>query len=134
MRPSGALVEPERYDRPPPGRRMSARAVLRIAESLPAVRAVRADHPDAYARAYLTERPGGWQVSLFAPPPPGELVREEVAQVLVDDRSGRVREAWTGLQVAWPMARGYPGAFGRAVNAPWVVWIGLLRAVRASCS
>ena len=27
-------------------------------------------------------------------------------------------------QVAWPMARGLPGAFGRAANAPWI-WIAL---------
>ena len=33
-------------------------------------------------------------------------------------------EAWTGFQVAWTMARGYPGAFGRRVNA-WYVWIPL---------
>jgi len=123
VRPSGVLVEPERYDRPPPGRRRSAREVLRAAEAVAAVRAVRAANPRAYVRAYLAER-GGWQVSLFVPPTGGEPRREELAQVLVDDRSGRVREAWTGVQVAWPMARGYPGAFARAVNSPWV-WIGL---------
>jgi hypothetical protein len=44
--------------------------------------------------------------------------------VIVDDRSGRVLATWTGPQVGWPMARGAPGQFGRAVNAPWV-WIGL---------
>ena len=33
-------------------------------------------------------------------------------------------EAWTGPQVAWTMARGYPGAFGRKVNSPFV-WIAL---------
>ncbi len=44
--------------------------------------------------------------------------------MLIDDRTGRVTESWTGVQVAWPMARGYPGAFGRAANAPWV-WVGL---------
>ena len=48
----------------------------------------------------------------------------EIAQVLVDDLSGAVLEAWTGYQVPWTMARGYPGAFGRAVNSPWV-WIPL---------
>jgi hypothetical protein len=118
VRPAGTLVEPERYDRPPPGRRMSGRDVLRVAEAVPAVRRTRADNPEAYVRAYLTE-PGGWQVSVFVP-----RGREELAQVLVDDRTGRVREAWTGVQVAWPMARGRPGAFGRSVNAP-VVWVGL---------
>jgi hypothetical protein len=35
-----------------------------------------------------------------------------------------VTEAWTGFQVAWTMARGYPGAFGRRVNA-WYIWIPL---------
>jgi hypothetical protein len=43
-------------------------------------------------------------------------------QVYVDDATGTVTQAWTGYQVAWTMARGYPGAFGRDVNA-WYVWI-----------
>ena len=64
-----------------------------------------------------------WQVSYFARTPPG-APRKEIAQVLIDDRSGRVLEAWTEYQVPWSMARGYPGAFGRIVNAPWV-WIPL---------
>ena len=33
-------------------------------------------------------------------------------------------EQWTGFQVAWTMARGYPGAFGRHVNALYV-WLPL---------
>ena len=49
---------------------------------------------------------------------------KELAQVYVDDASGKVTEAWTGFQVAWTMARGYPGAFGRRVNA-WYVWLPL---------
>lgn len=48
----------------------------------------------------------------------------EVAQVRVDDSFGAVLEAWTGHQVAWSMARGYEGAFGRKLNAPYV-WIPL---------
>ena len=43
---------------------------------------------------------------------------DEVVQVQVDDRSGAVLEQWSGDQVAWTMARGYPGAFGRKLNAP----------------
>jgi hypothetical protein len=50
--------------------------------------------------------------------------RKEVAQVYVDDATGAITEAWNGPQVAWTMARGYPGAFGRKVNSPWV-WIPL---------
>jgi hypothetical protein len=56
---------------------------------------------------------GVWEVSYFA----GE---ERVALVLVDPESGDVRESWTGYQVAWKMARGYEGAFGHKLNAPYV--------------
>ncbi len=42
----------------------------------------------------------------------------------VDDRTGDVREAWTGPQVAWSMARGGAGAFGgRTINGVWL-WLG----------
>ena len=41
----------------------------------------------------------------------------------VDDETGAVREAWTGPQVAWTMARGGAGAFGgRTINTAWV-WL-----------
>jgi hypothetical protein len=123
VRPQGALVEPESYDRPPPGREITAREALRIAAARPEVREALGRNPRAYARAYLTEG-GRWQVSWFLPPTSEEARREEIAQVLIRDRDRRVLEAWTGPQVEWPMARGYPGQFGRAVNAPWV-WIGL---------
>ena len=46
----------------------------------------------------------------------------QVALAKVDDTSGEVTEAWTGPQVAWKMARGYDGAFGRKINEPWI-WI-----------
>ena len=123
VRATGALVEPESYDRPPPGRSMTAREALAIAAALPKVRAARKANAPAYARAYLA-RGGRWQVSWFLPPTRAQPEREEIAQVLIRDRDRSVVEAWTGVQVAWPMARGYPGQFGRAVNAPWV-WIGL---------
>jgi len=45
---------------------------------------------------------------------------EEVALVLVDPATGEVRESWTGYQVLWKMARGYEGAFGHKLNAPYV--------------
>jgi len=56
---------------------------------------------------------GRWEVAWFA----GD---EEVALVIVDPATGEVRESWTGYQVAWKMARGYPGAFGHKLNAPYV--------------
>jgi hypothetical protein len=56
---------------------------------------------------------GDWEVSYFAE-------GEQVALVLVDPDTGRVGESWTGYQVAWRMARGYSGAFGHKLNAPYV--------------
>ena len=47
----------------------------------------------------------------------------QIALGKVDDGTGAVREAWTGPQVAWTMARGGTGAFGgRTINTPWV-WL-----------
>ena len=34
---------------------------------------------------------------------------KEIGQVLIADATGKVMEQWTGPQVAWTMARGYPG-------------------------
>jgi hypothetical protein len=49
----------------------------------------------------------------------------EVAGVQISDERARVVEAWTGVQAEWPMARGYPGQFGRqAASLP--VWLALL--------
>ena len=56
---------------------------------------------------------GNWEVAYFAG-------GEQVALVIVDPAAGTVRESWTGYQVAWKMARGYSGAFGHALNAPYV--------------
>jgi hypothetical protein len=56
---------------------------------------------------------GNWEVGYFAD-------EEEVALVVVDPTTGLVRESWTGYQVAWKMARGYSGAFGHKLNAPYV--------------
>ena len=56
---------------------------------------------------------GNWEVGYFADD-------KEVALVIVDPTTGLVRESWTGYQVAWKMARGYSGAFGHKLNAPYV--------------
>jgi hypothetical protein len=56
---------------------------------------------------------GRWEVAYFGDD-------EEVALVIVDPTSGEVVESWTGEQVAWKMARGYSGAFGHKLNAPYV--------------
>src|SRR5207302_3864329 len=103
---------------PPAGRRLSSTRVLAIAAAVGKMRALRREHPGAYPAAYL-KVPFQWQVSYFS-----RNGKKELGQVIIADDSGRVLEAWTGFQVAWGMARGYPGAFGRHVNALYV-WLPL---------
>jgi hypothetical protein len=109
------LERPASQTEPPRFFERSAREVTRIASRAEKVRAERARGP-LEPTAY-TKGAGRWQVSFFRG-------RDVVAQVHVDDRSGAVLEQWTGHQVAWSMARGYEGAFGRKLNAPYV-WIPL---------
>jgi hypothetical protein len=103
---------------PPTGRKLSADRVLAIAQALPKMKAVRAKYPASYDGAYL-KGPFRWQVSFFS-----KKGAKEIGQVIVDDATGRVLEQWTGFQVAWTMARGYPGAFGEHVNALYI-WLPL---------
>jgi hypothetical protein len=119
---SDQLSLPARDDVPPPGRGLTAQRVGAIAGRLRIVREERGKYPGNTREVFLkgTDR---WQVSYFAKVPPG-APRKEIAQVLIADSSGAVLEAWTGYKVPWTMARGYPGAFGRIVNSPWV-WIPL---------
>ncbi len=119
---SGDLVSAPRGDVAPAGRRLTANRAGRIADDIDKVRRERGEYPGSTREVYL-KGSDRWQVSYFAKVPPGKP-RKEIAQVLIADSSGRVLEAWTDYQVAWTMARGYPGAFGRIVNAPWV-WIPL---------
>jgi hypothetical protein len=104
-------------DTPPVGRQLSSNPVLEIAEKLPKMRAVRARYPGSYGGAYL-KGPTRWQVSYFS------KQGKEIGQVIIADYTGRVLEQWTGFQIAWSMARGYPGAFGKHVNALYI-WIPL---------
>jgi len=104
---------------PPPGYRLTAVQAERIAATAPKIVAELRRHPHARVYEY-TKGPGRWQVSWFGEQANGP----ELAQVYVDDTTGKVTEAWTGFQVAWTMARGYPGAFGRRVNALYV-WLPL---------
>src|SRR5213592_2478679 len=52
----------------------------------------------------------------------------EVATGRVQDSTGVVTEAWTGPQVAWKMARGYPGAFGGKEINSLPIWLGFCAA------
>ena len=117
------LVRPESLDELPKLRERTGREALKIADRQPEVRAERAKHPGSTREVFLKGNVL-WQVSYYAKVPPREP-RKEIAQVIIGDRSGAVVELWTGFRVPWTMARGYDGAFGKRVNAPYV-WIPLL--------
>ena len=82
-----------------------------VAERAPAVAKERRENGSLTSTT--TFQDGHWQVAYFA----GD---EEVAVVYVDPHRPEVTEEWTGFQVAWKMARGYSGAFGHALNSPFV--------------
>ncbi len=102
---------------PPTGFRHTAAQIESVAAGEPRVRTELRHHPDAVPYEY-TKGVGQWQVSWFS----SGRDQKELMQVYVDDQSGKVTEVWTGFQVAWTMARGYPGAFGERVNALYV-WL-----------
>jgi hypothetical protein len=95
-------AEPERITR--------AEAIA-AADKDPKVRDQERKNGELASTATLDE--GNWQVAYFAD-------GDEPALVLVDAGSGEVEESWTGYQVSWKMARGYSGAFGHKLNAPYV--------------
>ena len=103
---------------PPAAHRLSSEKVLAIANRLPKMRALRREYRGSFGDVYL-KGAFQWQVSYFT-----RGGKKEIGLVIVADLDGRVLEQWTGFQVAWTMARGYPGAFGRHVNALYV-WLPL---------
>lgn len=90
---------------------ISAARATRVADHDANVTKERRENGSLTHSATMVE--GRWEVAYFAG-------GKEVALVLVDPDSGRVTESWTGYQVAWKMARGYSGAFGHKLNAPYV--------------
>jgi hypothetical protein len=66
-------------------------------------------------------RGGCWTVNAWWKE--GNVDAGQIATGKVDDRTSAVREAWTGPQVAWKMARGYDGAFGGKKINSLPVWL-----------
>ena len=114
--PPASLAGPPRQEGDPPAETTEVQA-LDAAESSSVGRETLRDYPRASVSASRKEDGADWEVRFFV----GERVE---ALVIVDPVGATVREEWTGDQVAWTMARGYSGAFGRTLNAPWV-WIPL---------
>jgi hypothetical protein len=111
------LRAPSSMTVPPPLHELTGNEAKRIAEGVEKIRKERAKHERTTVSVYQkgTDR---WQVSFFAE-------GKEIGQVTIWDATGAVLEAWTGPQVAWTMARGYEGAFGRKAAALYV-WLPLL--------
>jgi hypothetical protein len=109
---------------PPAGYRLTGNQVLSLAEANAFVKSQLKKMPKTLVPYVYTRGGGVWQVSWFTNPDIKTHPQWEEIQVYVVDSTGQVSQAWTGYQVAWTMARGYPGAFGRVVNHLWV-WIPL---------
>ena len=117
--PSGTAQLDNDMSKVPAGYSLDPSALLNLAELNPRVKAARRQYPHALPYVY-THGNGVWQVSYFSRSKP----QRELIQIYVDDHLQRVTQVWTGWQVAWGMARGYPGAFGRRVNAVYL-WLPL---------
>jgi hypothetical protein len=96
--------------------------VIAIAKTSGEIRDWIDDHPIDRTAAEFDEEKREWTVFFVAKDDDGTERTE--AQAIIDDDTGELTEERVGPQVAWMMARGYPGAFGRAVNEP-VIWIAL---------
>ncbi len=100
-----------------PGPALGASGVLSASEATeradrdPKIVEQRRANPELTSSAAMED--GNWEVSYYAD-------TERVALAIVEPGSGRVKESWTGYQVSWKMARGYSGAFGHKLNAPYV--------------
>jgi hypothetical protein len=108
---AGAATKTEE---PPPGSVNSAE-VTQTAAKDPNVLKEKAEHPGLVpSPTFHNEK---WEVGWFEND-------HEYALVMVDPKTGKVTESWTGYQVAWEMARGYSGEFAHSLNSPFI-WIPL---------
>jgi hypothetical protein len=125
--PPGTPVLVPSMSQAPAGYRLTGNQVLADAEGSAYVQGQLKKMTSLHLVPYVYTRGNGvWQVSWFTPPSTkqnGPTQLEEI-QVYVVDQTGAVSQVWTGYQVAWTMARGYPGAFGRVVNHLWI-WLPL---------
>lgn len=93
--------------------RITREEAIAAADRDPKVEDQEREHGELASVASLDEDDGNWEVAYFA-------AGDQVVLVMVGESSGEVEESWTGYQVSWKMARGYSGAFGHKLNAPYV--------------
>jgi hypothetical protein len=108
---AGAAAKAEE---PAPGDVNSAEATQAAAKD-PNVLKEQGEHPGLVPSPTFNNEK--WEVGWFEE-------NHEYALVMVDPKTGKVTESWTGYQVAWEMARGYSGEFAHSLNSPFI-WLPL---------
>jgi len=101
---------------------LSTHTVVELANRSQAVRNWIRSHPVSRTTPEYDPTSHQWTVYYVSTGAKG--LETTQAEVLIDDNTAEVQETRTGPQVAWMMARGYWGAFGRHINDPWI-WSGL---------
>jgi Glycosyltransferase family 87 len=113
------LGKPFSETEPPPGFVLSAAEATDIATEAVADELDDADVGEIRPRIRVgVEGEPQWQVDLF------DDDGTDVAQVVIDDRSGEVVEQWTGSQVETKLARGYEDAVSGDLSE-WWFWLPL---------
>jgi glycosyl transferase family 87 len=100
----------------PPGFELNAADAIEIADGASAISDERAESPAMKPQA-STRGTDSWQIDYFQD-------GVDVAQAVIDDRTGAVIEAWRNQQVEVKLARGYEDAVAGNVNEAWI-WIPL---------
>jgi hypothetical protein len=108
------LIEPP--ERTPPGFRLSGSEAIATANGTATVRDERAESPAMKPQA-STRGTDRWQIDYYQG-------GTDVAQVVIDDATGTVVEAWRNQQVEVKLARGYEDAVAGNVSEAWI-WIPL---------
>jgi hypothetical protein len=114
--PLAPLTPVEPPDRTPPGFELSGTEAIAIADGTATGRDERAESPGMEPRV-ATRGADRWQVDYFD-------AGTDVAQVVIDDATGEVVEAWRNQQVEVKLARGYEDAVAGNVSEAWI-WIPL---------
>jgi hypothetical protein len=115
--PLAPLVEVDRLDSRPQGFELTAAEAIAIADRAPEVVEERQQDSPAMRPRAFTRGSDRWQIGYFD-------AGAEVAQAVIDDRTGEVVEAWRDHQVEVKLARGYEDAVAGNVSEAWI-WIPL---------
>ena len=114
--PLAPLTRVDDLHRAPPGFQLTGAEAVAIADGAANVREERAESPAMRPRV-STRGDDRWQIDYFDG-------GTDVAQAVVDDRTGTVVEAWRNQQVEVKLARGYEDAVAGNVSEAWI-WIPL---------